>query len=34
MSTEKKKMINRYKLSEGQLRGIQIMIEEDQECID
>ncbi|HEM3216734.1 TPA: metal-sensitive transcriptional regulator [Streptococcus suis 2524] len=34
MNTEKKKMINRLKRAEGQLRGIQKMIEEDQECID
>ncbi|NRG97381.1 metal-sensitive transcriptional regulator [Streptococcus suis] len=30
----KKKMINRLKRAEGQLRGIQKMIEEEQECID
>ncbi|HEM4665867.1 TPA: metal-sensitive transcriptional regulator [Streptococcus suis] len=34
MNTDKKKMINRLKRAEGQLRGIQKMIEEDQECID
>ncbi len=34
MNTEKKKMINRLKRAEGQLRGIQKMIEEEQECID
>ncbi|MGT2800341.1 metal-sensitive transcriptional regulator [Streptococcus marmotae] len=34
MDTDKKKMINRLKRAEGQLRGIQKMIEEDQECID
>ncbi|HFI0043690.1 TPA: metal-sensitive transcriptional regulator [Streptococcus suis] len=34
MNTDKKKMINRLKRAEGQLRGIQKMIEEEQECID
>ncbi|WP_074412975.1 metal-sensitive transcriptional regulator [Streptococcus suis] len=34
MNIDKKKMINRLKRAEGQLRGIQKMIEEDQECID
>ncbi|MFX3931170.1 metal-sensitive transcriptional regulator, partial [Streptococcus suis] len=31
---DKKKMINRLKRAEGQLRCIQKMIEEDLECID
>lgn len=30
----KKSVINRLKRAEGQLRGVQKMIEEDQECID
>ena len=34
MKTEKKNMINRLKRAEGQLRGIQKMIDEEQECID
>ena len=34
MKTEKKNMINRLKRAEGQLRGIQKMIEDEQECID
>lgn len=34
MKIEKKDMLNRLKRTEGQLRGIQKMIEEDQECID
>ncbi|HFI0038757.1 TPA: metal-sensitive transcriptional regulator [Streptococcus suis] len=34
MNTDNKKMINRLKRAEGQLRGIQKMIEEEQECID
>ena len=34
METDKKNMINRLKRVEGQLRGIQKMIEEEQECID
>ena len=34
MQTEKKDIINRLKRAEGQLRGIQKMIEQDQECID
>ncbi|HFU3707068.1 TPA: metal-sensitive transcriptional regulator [Streptococcus suis] len=34
MNTDKKKMINRLKRAEGQLRGIQKMIDEEQECID
>ena len=34
MKTDKKDIINRLKRAEGQLRGIQKMIDEDQECID
>ncbi len=34
MKTEKKNMMNRLKRAEGQLRGIQKMIDEEQECID
>ncbi|HFI0057446.1 TPA: metal-sensitive transcriptional regulator [Streptococcus suis] len=34
MKTDKKDMINRLKRAEGQLRGIQKMVEEEQECID
>ncbi|HFI0595971.1 TPA: metal-sensitive transcriptional regulator [Streptococcus suis] len=34
MKTEKKNMLNRLKRAEGQLRGIQKMIDEEQECID
>ncbi|MDY3024194.1 metal-sensing transcriptional repressor [Streptococcus hyovaginalis] len=34
MQTEKKEVINRLKRIEGQLRGVQKMIQEDQECID
>ncbi|HFI0830773.1 TPA: metal-sensitive transcriptional regulator [Streptococcus suis] len=34
MNTDNKKMINRLKRAEGQLRGIQKMIEEEQDCID
>ncbi|MBP2622772.1 metal-sensitive transcriptional regulator [Streptococcus oricebi] len=34
MKTDKKDMINRLKRAEGQLRGIQKMIDEEQECID
>lgn len=34
MKTEKKDILNRLKRAEGQLRGIQKMIEDDQECID
>lgn len=30
----KKDIINRLKRAEGQLRGVQKMIEEDQECFD
>ncbi|MGT2683297.1 metal-sensitive transcriptional regulator [Streptococcus porci] len=34
MKTEKKDILNRLKRAEGQLRGIQKMIEDEQECID
>ena len=34
MKTEKKDILNRLKRAEGQLRGIQKMINEEQECID
>ena len=34
MNTEKKDILNRLKRAEGQLRGIQKMIEYEQECID
>lgn len=34
MEMNKKNMLNRLKRAEGQLRGIQKMVEEDQECID
>ena len=34
MKTDKKDIINRLKRAEGQLRGIQKMIEDEQECID
>lgn len=34
MNTEKKEILNRLKRAEGQLRGIQKMIEDEQECID
>ncbi|MCO7183021.1 metal-sensitive transcriptional regulator [Streptococcus pasteurianus] len=34
MATDKKDIINRLKRAEGQLRGIQKMIEDDKECID
>lgn len=34
MRTDKKDILNRLKRTEGQLRGIQKMIDEDQECID
>lgn len=30
----KKKIINRLKRTEGQVRGVQKMIDEDKECID
>ncbi|HEL1610135.1 TPA: metal-sensitive transcriptional regulator [Streptococcus suis] len=34
MKKDKKMIMNRIKRAEGQLRGIQKMIEEEQECID
>lgn len=34
MEKENKKIINRLRRTEGQLRGIQKMIEEEQECMD
>ena len=34
MNTEKKDILNRLKRAEGQLRGIEKMIEDEQECID
>ncbi|MEG0459805.1 MAG: metal-sensitive transcriptional regulator [Vagococcus sp.] len=34
MQTCDKKILNRLKRTEGQLRGIQKMIDEEQECID
>ena len=34
MATDNKDIINRLKRAEGQLRGIQKMIEDDKECID
>lgn len=34
MNIEKKDILNRLKRAEGQLRGIQKMIDDDQECID
>ncbi|MBY5035244.1 metal-sensitive transcriptional regulator [Streptococcus gallolyticus] len=34
MTQDKKNILNRLKRAEGQLRGIQKMIEEEQECID
>lgn len=34
MVTDNKDIINRLKRAEGQLRGIQKMIEDDKECID
>ncbi|MDW8742236.1 metal-sensitive transcriptional regulator [Streptococcus suis] len=34
MKMDKKDMMNRLKRAEGQLRGIQKMVEEEQECID
>lgn len=33
-SEEKKKLINRLKRVEGQVRGIQNMVEEDRYCVD
>jgi DNA-binding FrmR family transcriptional regulator len=34
MKTDKKDILNRLKRAEGQIRGIQKMIDEEQECID
>lgn len=34
MTTDNKDIINRLKRAEGQLRGVQKMIEDDKECID
>ncbi|HFI0463621.1 TPA: metal-sensitive transcriptional regulator [Streptococcus suis] len=34
MQTEKKHILNRLKRAEGQLRGVQKMLEDDQECFD
>lgn len=34
MKAEKKDILNRLKRAEGQLRGIQRMIEEEKECFD
>ncbi|MBM7710252.1 metal-sensitive transcriptional regulator [Enterococcus lemanii] len=34
MELENKKVIHRLRRAEGQLRGIQKMIEEEQECMD
>ncbi|MDO5078390.1 metal-sensitive transcriptional regulator [Streptococcus minor] len=34
MNIEKKDILNRLKRAEGQLRGIQKMIDDEQECID
>ncbi|AUC25906.1 metal-sensitive transcriptional regulator [Streptococcus uberis] len=34
MRTEKKDIINRLKRTEGQLRGVQRMIDEDSTCFD
>ena len=34
MKTEKKDILNRLKRAEGQPRGIQKMIDEEQECLD
>ena len=34
MEKENKKVLNRLRRAEGQLRGIQKMIEDEQECID
>ena len=32
--SEQKNVLNRLKLAEGQIRGVQKMIEEEKECID
>lgn len=34
MELEEKKLMNRLKRAEGQIRGIQKMIEEKKECVD
>lgn len=34
MDAENKKVMNRLRRAEGQLRGIQKMIEDEQECLD
>jgi DNA-binding FrmR family transcriptional regulator len=34
MTEEKKKVLNRLRRTEGQIRGIQKMIDEEKECID
>ena len=34
MKEEKQKILNRLKRTEGQLRGIQRMVSEEEECID
>ncbi len=34
MEEDKKKVIHRLRRTEGQIRGIQKMIEEDKECVD
>lgn len=34
MNEQQKNIINRLKRSEGQIRGVQKMVEEDQECND
>ncbi|MDT2613634.1 metal-sensitive transcriptional regulator [Enterococcus dongliensis] len=34
MAIEEKKILNRLKRTEGQIRGIQKMIDEEKECID
>ncbi|MGP6145533.1 metal-sensitive transcriptional regulator [Jeotgalibaca sp. A122] len=34
MEIDNKNLLNRLKRTEGQIRGIQRMIEEDKECID
>lgn len=34
MTTCDKKILNRLKRTEGQIRGIQKMIEDDKECVD
>lgn len=34
MGLEEKKLMNRLKRAEGQIRGIQKMIEEKKECVD